>query len=273
MKAILIGNDYKDTQYKLEGPKQDIILMKKALTKFCGIRDYVILQNSTKEQIISNIRSCVSEINNSSNDKKLIFYYSGHGTKYMDANESDGNGEGILCSDLNLLLDDELNSLFSKLHHDKTLISIFDCCHSKTMLDYRETNNEINCNVVSIGACRDDSYSHSVLFKNNKWGGIFTRAFVYSLGYYKNNSISKILTNVDKMIQKTNIQQKTQVVMSHPNLNSLFQTRYRFYWTREILTIKHIIRVYRSRYRKTRFPIFIRLMRLYRQRYRDLVYI
>jgi hypothetical protein len=68
----------------------------------------------------------------------VIFVYAGHGVQLpnYDGKEVDGKDECILSTDRQTILDDVLRDmLVDALPQNARLLCIFDCCHSKTMLD------------------------------------------------------------------------------------------------------------------------------------------
>lgn len=105
----------------------------------------------TKNNIINQLNKlCESQ------DNKLYFYFSGHGSYKNDTNKDEittlftANGlhnlrlnsllkDSCLVSNdfdnLNLVSDDELYNILLKLNKNQTLYSFMDCCHSGTMLD------------------------------------------------------------------------------------------------------------------------------------------
>jgi len=118
--------------------EKDIVTMQKLL----GDRyEYTILHQA--EATSTNIRAKLNELAKelSPNDT-FVFYYSGHGDRFAngDSNEADKRDDFLCTSDLeyvtdtkitNVLLDDELNYLYSKIKARK--IIIIDACHSATM--------------------------------------------------------------------------------------------------------------------------------------------
>ena len=69
---------------------------------------------------------------------ELILVYCGHGTQQasQDDSEDDGLDEGILSVDNMFISDNELRRLvIDSLGESSRCLSIFDCCHSSTILD------------------------------------------------------------------------------------------------------------------------------------------
>lgn len=69
----------------------------------------------------------------------LFFHYSGHGTQVPtdhDDPEVDGLDEAIVPVDMNLIVDDDLRSIFCQLPLGARMTMLADCCHSGTMMDH-----------------------------------------------------------------------------------------------------------------------------------------
>jgi len=118
--------------------QKDIVTMKNLLGE--GY-DFIIFHQ--KEATSTNIRAKFKELAKelTPNDT-FVFYYSGHGDRFArgDSREPDHRDDFLCTSDLeyitdtkitNVLLDDELNYLYSKIKARK--IIIIDACHSATM--------------------------------------------------------------------------------------------------------------------------------------------
>ena len=147
--AVLIGNNYNGTQYRLYGCQNDVIKYKQVLLNNFGYKneDIKILldldgyEYPTKANIIKYMdwiyqQTCIpNEID------EITFYNSGHGTsiKDMDRDEPDGMDECIVPFDFNLsglITDDYIyGSFLSKLKPVKKIIMIFDCCNSASCTD------------------------------------------------------------------------------------------------------------------------------------------
>jgi hypothetical protein len=76
-------------------------------------------------------------------DKLVVLHYSGHGSSQRDTNydEKDGKDECLVPLDVEksgMITDDELNSLLvRRISRPTVLLTLFDCCHSGSMLDLR----------------------------------------------------------------------------------------------------------------------------------------
>jgi hypothetical protein len=160
-RALLIACQYKNfKKSELFGCFNDadafIIRLKKIdpLIKITYMRDDL----HEKNNLFPNIQNIIRELLNLSKypEKKLYFYYSGHGTTIIDTNDDEKtiltttngsqinklngiNGDScIVCySNKNLILlrDDDFYFYFSYLRADQTLIAFSDSCNSGTLFD------------------------------------------------------------------------------------------------------------------------------------------
>lgn len=82
---------------------------------------------------------------------EVIFTYSGHGTQVWDKNseERDKKDEAIVSSGIEVITDDMLKTVFSKLPHGVKAVAVIDACHSGTLFDGK--------NVVVSGNKVDDA--------------------------------------------------------------------------------------------------------------------
>ncbi len=185
--ALLVGINYIGTQNQLSGCINDVIMVRKYLIEKRGYLDSNIVMmrdDSNKFQIPNrvNMLAQITELINKANKNnasEIFFHYSGHGTYGIDRNkdEADGRDEMICPVDLQMITDDELRAIISKLNNNISMYAIMDSCHSGTNLDlpfvYNYINNKftlvqnnafrypelINKNVFAISGCRDEQYS------------------------------------------------------------------------------------------------------------------
>ena len=147
-KALLIGINYIGTNYALRGCHNDVdnikfLLMSKGLDE-----DNITVLKEPKRLDI--LRAFVQFVMNTEKGDSLYFHYSGHGMQLNTTgqSESDGKDELIIAADLKPIRDNEINRyLLGCLPCDVNLFTVFDCCHSGTMLDlpytiYSERDNE-----------------------------------------------------------------------------------------------------------------------------------
>ena len=247
IKALLFGINYLDSQYKLKGCINDVMMIKNYLIKYLYVDpDNITVctdltkTKPTKKNIINLINENINLVNQ--NYDILWIHYSGHGDYILDKNDDEnkkndiieGNGkfgyDEVLCTiDNKFITDDEFNNLFSKLNKNKKLICIFDCCHSGTILDlkykynykknvcYIDNNkNNINCDAILFSGCKDIQKSKDVCgwSKKYKYSGAFTTSILNILRYNNNLSIDNIIEYAKKILEKRNLVQEPQITSS-----------------------------------------------------------
>jgi metacaspase-1 len=137
-KALLIGINYIGTRYELRGCHNDVDNIRNLLIKN-GTKEenIIVLKEATRLDIL---RTFIRFVMMSKSDDVLYLHYSGHGISKYDASkdELDGHDELIFTADLKEISDEELNRyLVDSLPPDTKLFTVFDCCHSGTILDLR----------------------------------------------------------------------------------------------------------------------------------------
>ena len=102
--------------------------------------------------------------------KRIIFYYSGHGTSTTstDHTEEDGRDENFVFAG-GYLKDDDFAKILEDNFHCDHLSLIADCCHSGTIFDLEKLPENISSKICSLSSC-SDSQTSIQLVKN----GIFT---------------------------------------------------------------------------------------------------
>ncbi|KNZ81863.1 Metacaspase-1 [Termitomyces sp. J132] len=147
-KALCIGINYIGQQGQLRGCINDVHnIVNFLITNFGYKKDDIVVltddQNNprakpTKDNIISAMQWLVR---NAAPNDSLFFHYSGHGgqTKDLDGDEADGYDEVIYPVDFQRnghIVDDVLHEIMVKpLPAGCRLTSIFDSCHSGSVLD------------------------------------------------------------------------------------------------------------------------------------------
>lgn len=177
--AVLIGCNYSETPYKLNGCQNDVIKYKKILMEFYGyneeniilLMDLIGYEYPTKQNIIKYMEwICTQTLttNNISNSiGEITFYYSGHGTNIIDksTDEPDRFDECIVPFDFDkngIISDDYIYENFlSKLKSFKKIICIFDSCNSASCTDLPYSFTVMNNRIVK------KFYSKRQRIKNN----------------------------------------------------------------------------------------------------------
>jgi len=213
----------------------------------------------TKENILNGINWLVA---GAKPGDHLFFHYSGHGSQVKDVSgdEADGYDETIVPLDFRTsgqIIDDVLHDKMVKpLKKGIRLTTIFDCCHSGTVLDlpfiYKTTGeydeaapkktetektksnyvpefDELKiqgaseADIVSIAGCRDDQTSADV-----KSLGTATGAMSFALLAVLKNSPHPILIDLlnrmrDALLQKKYTQVPQMSTGHHINPYSVFE--------------------------------------------------
>jgi metacaspase-1 len=150
---------------------------------------------ATRANIINRLNRLI--INSKPGDF-IAFYYSGHGTRILDASgeEADGWDEAIACYDFpyGVVRDDEFRALFAKLPAGVTCNAIYDTCHSGTMTRLLGGPGRIKSIPYPLdvsppekpkaiipglkervwSACRADQYAYEIILRDGTHRGGFT---------------------------------------------------------------------------------------------------
>src|SRR5687767_10411271 len=139
--ALLIGINYVNTPYKLNGCYNDIYGWSKYLgssyqstvmtdePKYVGTANY-----PTAANIIQQLNKLILHANAGDT---LFVAFSGHGGSLPDLSrdETDGRDECLYSCDLQPIVDDTLYSILQNLPANVSLRIVMDCCHSGSNLD------------------------------------------------------------------------------------------------------------------------------------------
>ena len=122
----------------------------------------------------------------------------------------------------NIIKDDELNNIISKIPQKCKIFGLFDCCNSGSILDLKykfkniksnsienNSNNLINHNnICMISGCRDNQTSADFYNnRTNKFGGALTTSFLNSCVKLKHNNITfvKLIENMRYYLKKDDL--------------------------------------------------------------------
>lgn len=163
-KALLVGINYKGSQYELQGCVNDVDNFYTLLTTFFGYKpeNIVCLTETLASPNHPNKQTIMDAINwlllNQADGDNLLFYYSGHGSNIPDLNkdEKDMIDEVIVPLDFEkagFITDDWLKTnLVNNVKNNVTLYSFFDSCNSGTVLDLK---CNVECDTKPILSLRD----------------------------------------------------------------------------------------------------------------------
>jgi len=229
--ALLIGCNYNNTKYKLNGCINDVNNIKSIITNigFNNNNINILTDDTEKKPNKINILTELTNLLSNSNANDLLFFsYSGHGSQVVDNNgdETDGRDEVILPLDLNVITDDELKTIIQTyLKPNVTLFALFDSCNSGTVLDlkyqyldslnydnYTENNKATDTpgNVIMISGCTDKQTSADA-FINKQAQGAMTWSFIESINSKPKLSWKQLLQNMRDLLKKSNYTQIPQL--------------------------------------------------------------
>lgn len=142
-RALLVGIASYGGDSNLNGPRNDVEIVRRALTERLGFaKDAVLIlpeEQSTKTGIATAFRDWL--IRPTRPGDRVFFYYSGHGTQVpdLDHDEEDGKDEALVMIDIaqqrsraGLLTDDEMDLLLSHLPGRQVTV-VIDSCFSGTI--------------------------------------------------------------------------------------------------------------------------------------------
>ena len=226
-KALLIGTNYPNTPYALNGCVNDPNDLKAVLLNHGFQAIELLTDTTTLKPTKTNIINEISRfIQNSVVDDILFLSFSGHGSQTY-VNNSDE--EMIISSDLNAITDVELNTIVqNNLKAGVYIFILCDSCHSGTILDlkykYFDSDNNNNTtiypnnkltlgNVILISGCLDQQTSAEA-FINNKYQGALTYAFIKV--FETSNSYQSLLTNIRAVLKTDGYSQLPQLSSGEP---------------------------------------------------------
>jgi len=148
-KALLVGINYPGTSHALRGCVNDVMLVSEVLTRHFGFKaqDKRMLtdHSATTANIMERLEWLVD---GAQPGDVLFFHYSGHGSqiinqRYERGEEPDGKDEIICPIDLdwrkNIIRDEDMRRVFSKVPEGVNLTVILDCCHSGDGIDSKDS--------------------------------------------------------------------------------------------------------------------------------------
>lgn len=158
--ALIFVNSYDGTSYSLGQPVINDGMMTYDRLKAKGYTPFMY-HDTTINQFMSILLKFLKQT------FELVVYFSGHGSRAKDRNgdEDDGLDECLVLMDG--LLSDDIISAMLKLHRNKSLTLIADCCHSGTIFDTKS--------ILTISACHDNETAKQT--GSHKGQGVFTYYF------------------------------------------------------------------------------------------------
>ena len=188
-KSILIGLNYPGSHYSLNGCVNDV----KNGAEFLKEKDYEVKMLVDEDISKSyNVLQALTELGNSA-QQVVFFHYSGHGTqsKDLDQDEIDTLDEVVYSKDDVLVTDDDINRILLTYPANKTVILVFDCCHSGSIADLpyilnvdgkikeEKVKKTVLAKVICISGCKDDQTSADMTERGISFGALSST--MYSL--------------------------------------------------------------------------------------------
>ena len=151
--ALLIGLNYSNTPYQLNGCLHDVtnmtsLLVSNGYSHITTLIDSDPKRIPTKQRILQELKNMVL-----SNSSELFIFYSGHGSRVKDMNQDEQNGMDsvIVPSDFKtngFIIDDELLNIIKNITCKCTLL--FDSCNSGTVCDLPFSYTYVKNNLFSL---------------------------------------------------------------------------------------------------------------------------
>lgn len=232
-KALLFGFNYPSSGCALSGCWNDAKNMKAfLLTKGYSDENITLVTDdpfpplasasdarcTTKDQMMHYFLDFIEKVQPKD---QLFIHYSGHGGQLPDHNkdEKDGMDECVYSPDLSPVSDDDLRTvLVDSLPIDVTLVTLFDCCHSGTILDLpytksrdgytTENTKPVKNNVFCISACLDTQTAADTSFDRMPQGAL-THGFLEAIKMIEGKGTWVSL--MDHIIQSTRYFRKSVV--------------------------------------------------------------
>lgn len=218
--ALLIGLNYKNSPYPLNGCWNDVVSMKKLLEEYGyvsdaeGLTSEVTVVTDEKAKVLAgDILTYVDALVKKAKPGDYVFFhFSGHGGQLPDErkgtfastleevggvgdlDENDGMDETIFGSDLIAIRDDVLRArLVDALPEGVKLRVVLDCCHSGTGLDlpfiyrgarsYPDSRKGCKNDVICFSGCRDDQTSADAFIDGSAQGALTSKFVKYAKGF------------------------------------------------------------------------------------------
>lgn len=227
--ALIIGINYIGSEYQLNGCINDAKSINNLLSTN-GFKNIQILtdDNNNKPTRDNIINQFTKLLTNTKSGDTIFLSYSGHGSTTLDKNneEKTGKDQMLVPCDFNYIVDDDLKKIIDKnLKPNVTLIALFDCCFSQSVLDLKyqyidslDNNNdtqnnketETNGNIIMISGCSDIQTSADA-FINNKNQGALTWAFLETLTTQKNLTWRQLLLGMRNLLTSNGYEQIPQL--------------------------------------------------------------
>jgi hypothetical protein len=143
-----------------------------------------MVQNQVrKKRVIDSISEAASQLDPGG---FCMIYFHGHGDSIgPHGSKDEQSDEALVCYD-GYVLDDEIDILLRSFHPSCRILSIMDCCSSRTVFEWKYAPHQYP-QIIHIAASSDNGYAHSTIN-----GGIMSnniRSMVHGWGFTNYNYI------------------------------------------------------------------------------------
>jgi len=213
--AIIIGLDYINNDYKLNGCINDTTLIVKLLVKNYDYQPEYIYLFTDYSKIKANKLNLIDLFNKiiKKDIQNILIYFSGH-----------GNNNYILLENNEKLYDYEVKTyLLNKLLPNIRTIFILDCCKSGSFLKTSFFNNFFgfySLNYFVLAACKNDQSTIEIYTDKSAYYGLFTFYLFELLNNNKNLSWNNLLLLLNKYIINQHYQE-VNITKNCIDLNSI----------------------------------------------------
>ncbi|KAL9273275.1 Metacaspase-9-like protein [Drosera capensis] len=162
--AVLVGCNYQDTEYELQGCINDVLAMRDTLIERFGFSpdDVELLTDEPESKVMptgANIKKALDQMADQAEEGDVLyFHYSGHGTLIPSLKEDEPSrkDEAIVPCDFNLITDLDFRLLVNRLPAKSSFTVLSDSCHSGGLID--KEKEQIG---PSATTSRSDLHHHS----------------------------------------------------------------------------------------------------------------
>jgi hypothetical protein len=239
-KALLIGINYRNTDYELYGCINDAYSMEQLLKTKYGYTSTTVITDDTaiKPTSFNIVNLFTNFIKTAVPGQTLFIMYSGHGSYVLDRNkdEQTKNDQMIVGCNLVGVLDDTLKKIITMyLPKGVNLVFMADACFSASILDLRYqymdtfTNKQVNVNskqtetpgnLVLISGSQDNQTSADTVI-NDTPNGALTWAVMKTLNMNNRPTWSNFLKSVRTLLKGNGFSQIAQLSSGRPlNINN-----------------------------------------------------
>ncbi|XVF82560.1 hypothetical protein PTKIN_Ptkin16aG0059300 [Pterospermum kingtungense] len=141
--AVLVGCNYPNTEFRLQGCINDVLAMRDLIIKRFGFdpNNVQLLTDDQGSSLLltgANIKAALDDmVDQAEPGDVLFFHFSGHGTVIpsLDPGQPFRQDEAIVPSDLNLITNMDLRQLIKRLPIGSSFTIFSDSCHSGGFID------------------------------------------------------------------------------------------------------------------------------------------